>query len=74
MTVTNDSTMPFTRLNPRSAPIWNCMNASAAKPKSVVVALAAMVPADERTARAMASSMLPPRRRSAAKACNRKMA
>ena len=36
--------------------IWNCMNARAAKPNSVVTALAAMVDSDLRIAKAMARS------------------
>ena len=56
ITVTKLSTMPFTRLMPRSAPIWNCMNESAANPNNVVTALAAMVPIDLRMARAIACS------------------
>ena len=74
MTVKKLNTMPFTRLMPRSAPIWNCMNARAAKPNSVVTALAAMVDSDLRIAKAMARSTLGVRRRSAANACSRKMA
>ena len=53
MTVKKLNTMPFTRLMPRSAPIWNCMNARAAKPNSVVTALA---DSDLRIAKAMARS------------------
>ena len=50
------------------------MNARAAKPNSVVTALAAMVDSDLRIAKAMARSTLGVRRRSAANACSRKMA
>ena len=50
------------------------MSMSAAKPNSVVEALAAMVDIDVRTARAMASAASGTRSRSAAKACSRKMA
>ncbi len=74
ITVTKLSTMPFTRLMPRSAPIWNCMNARAAKPNNVVTALAAMVPIDLRMARAIACSASAHSSRSSAKACRRKMA
>ena len=74
MTVKKLKMMPFTRLMPRSAPIWNCMNASAAEPNSVVTALAAMVDSDLRMAAAMACSTFGVRWRSAANACSRKMA
>ena len=74
MTVTKLNAMPLTRLMPRSAPIWNCMNASAAKPNSVVVALAAMVDSERRIAQAMACSTSAVRCRSAANAWSRKMA
>ena len=73
MTVTKLNTMPLTRLTPKSAPIWNCMNDSAANPKSVVTALAAMVESDRRMARAMARSGVGCTARSSAKACSRKM-
>ena len=50
------------------------MNASAAKPNSVVVALAAMVDSERRIAQAMACSTSAVRCRSAANAWSRKMA
>ena len=73
-TVRKLKTMPLTRFKPRSAPIWNCMTDKAAKPKSVVMALEAMVGTDFKAAWSIASLTSGVSKRCAAKACSRKIA